>query len=68
MVKAMQAGYRVAEYPTVLYRRNFGVSKARIARTIKAHLQFQGALLFNKLNIFARKEAKTRPVRQGKLA
>ena len=67
MVKAMLAGYRVAEYPTVLHQRNFGVSKAKIARTIKAHLQFQGRILLNKLNIFARKQPQTQPVRRGKL-
>ncbi len=67
MVKAMFAGYRVAEYPTVLHQRNFGTSKAKIARTIKAHLQFQGRILLDKLNIFARKQPKVQPVRREKL-
>lgn len=67
MVKAMMAGYRVAEYPTVLHQRNFGVSKAKIARTIKAHLQFQGTILLNKLNIFARKQPKSRPMPREKM-
>jgi len=67
MVKAMFAGYRVAEYPTVLHQRNFGVSKAKIVRTIKAHLKFQGQIVWNKLNIFARKQPKAQPVRREKL-
>ena len=49
MVKAMLAGYRVAEYPTVLYSRVYGVSKAKLARTIVAHLRFQGRVLLHRL-------------------
>ncbi len=49
MVKAMLAGYRVAEYPTVLYSRVYGVSKAKLARTIVAHLRFQGRVLLSRL-------------------
>src|SRR5258708_36781496 len=41
MVKAMLAGWRVAEYPAVLHARVAGVSKAKLARTIRAHLAFQ---------------------------
>jgi dolichol-phosphate mannosyltransferase len=51
MIKAMLLGYHVVEYPTVLYRRMYGVSKAKIARTIYAHLQFQTRLLFHRLGI-----------------
>lgn len=51
MVKAMLSGYRVVEYPTVLYRRMYGVSKAKIARTIYAHLKFQGRLLLHRLGL-----------------
>ena len=51
MVKAMFKGYKVAEYPTVLHSRVFGVSKAKIVRTIKAHLAFQGRVLLHKLHI-----------------
>ena len=51
MVKAMLQGYQVAEYPTVLHRRQYGVSKAKIARTILAHLRFQGQLLLHQLRI-----------------
>lgn len=45
LVKAMLAGYRVAEYPAVLHKRMYGVSKAKIAQTIRAHLRFQGRIL-----------------------
>jgi dolichol-phosphate mannosyltransferase len=42
LVKAMLKGYQVAEFPSVLHKRMFGVSKAKIAQTIKSHLAFQG--------------------------
>jgi dolichol-phosphate mannosyltransferase len=51
MVKAMLAGYRVVEHPAVLHRRVFGVSKAKLARTIKAHLRFQGRILLYRLHL-----------------
>lgn len=51
MVKAMLHGYRVVEYPAALHRRVFGVSKARLIRTIVSHLRFQIALLFHKLQL-----------------
>ena len=51
MVKAMLSGYHVVEYPTVLYRRMYGVSKAKIARTIYTHLRFQGKLLLHRLGL-----------------
>jgi dolichol-phosphate mannosyltransferase len=51
MVKAMLKGYMVAEYPAVLYSRMFGTSKAKIARTIRAHLAFQGRILLHRLHI-----------------
>ena len=41
LVKAIRMGYQVAEYPTVLHSRVFGQSKAKIAQTVKAHLEFQ---------------------------
>ncbi len=40
LVNAMLAGFRVAEYPTVLHARRFGSSKAKLARTVRAHLGF----------------------------
>lgn len=51
LVKAMLKGYTVVEYPTVLHRRVFGVSKARLFRTILSHLRFQASLLLHQLRI-----------------
>ncbi len=46
---AILQGYRVAEYPTVLHVRRQGQSKAKIARTILAHLRFQWKLFVRRL-------------------
>ncbi len=51
LVKAMLMGYRVAEYPAVLYSRVFGTSKAKLMRTILAHLGFQARVLLHRLNL-----------------
>jgi dolichol-phosphate mannosyltransferase len=51
LVKAMLAGYRAVEYPTVLHVRRAGVSKARLARTVVAHLRFQARVLGYRLRI-----------------
>jgi dolichol-phosphate mannosyltransferase len=51
MVKAMLKGYRVKEYPAALYRRAFGTSKAKIMRTINAHLKFQGEVLLVRMKL-----------------
>jgi dolichol-phosphate mannosyltransferase len=51
MVKAILKGYRIVEYPAALHRRVFGVSKARLMRTIISHLRFQYAVLLHKLRI-----------------
>jgi len=51
LVKAMLAGYRVAEHPAVLHRRAFGESKAKLVRTILAHLQFQGLVVLHRLGL-----------------
>src|SRR5258706_1336318 len=51
MVKAMLKGYHVDEFPPVLHRRVFGVSKARLIQTIKSHLIFQTRLLLHRLHI-----------------
>jgi dolichol-phosphate mannosyltransferase len=51
MVKAMLKGYTIAEYPAVLHRRIFGVSKARLLQTILSHLCFQTGLLLHQLRI-----------------
>jgi dolichol-phosphate mannosyltransferase len=54
MVNAMLMGYRVAEYPAVLYSRAFGVSKAKVMRTILAHLGFQRRVLLRRLRLMPR--------------
>lgn len=51
MVKAMLSGYRVAEFPTVLYARLAGASKAKLLRTIRAHLEFQWQVLLHHLRV-----------------
>lgn len=51
LVNALLAGYRVAEYPTVLRSRAFGASKARLAQTTLAHLGFQGRILMHQLGL-----------------
>jgi dolichol-phosphate mannosyltransferase len=51
MVKAMLSGYKVAEYPSVLHRRAFGASKAKIARTILAHLEFQRSIVLHRARL-----------------
>jgi dolichol-phosphate mannosyltransferase len=56
LVNAIHAGYRAAEFPTVLRSRVHGVSKAKIARTIRAHLRFQGLLLRRRLRLGGRPE------------
>jgi dolichol-phosphate mannosyltransferase len=50
LVNAMLAGYRVAEYPTVLHARSAGESKAKLIRTIAAHLRYQLSVLFRRWN------------------
>jgi dolichol-phosphate mannosyltransferase len=51
MVKAMLKGYQVDEYPAALHRRMFGVSKAKLLKTIASHLKFQGRLVLHRLHI-----------------
>jgi dolichol-phosphate mannosyltransferase len=51
MVKAMLVGHRVAEYPAILYRREYGESKAKIMQTIRAHLRFQARVLGHRLGL-----------------
>ncbi|MBI5667354.1 MAG: glycosyltransferase family 2 protein [Chloroflexi bacterium] len=45
LVKAMRAGYTVAEFPTTLHVRTFGQSSIKIARVTRSHLKFQLHLL-----------------------
>ncbi len=60
LVKAMLKGYRVAEFPAVLYKRTYGVSKAKIKQTILAHLAFQWRVLLYRLqSILGLKQAPT---------
>ncbi len=51
MVKAMLAGWQVVEYPAVLHARVAGVSKAKLVRTIRAHLAFQWRVLLHRLHV-----------------
>jgi dolichol-phosphate mannosyltransferase len=49
LIHAMLKGYKVAEFPSVLHRRMYGVSKAKIMQTILSHLRFQGWVLLYRL-------------------
>lgn len=51
LVNSILLGYQVREYPAVLYSRVTGVSKAKIFRTILAHLQYQVQILFHRLGM-----------------
>lgn len=51
LVNAMIQGYKVAEFPAVLHKRMYGVSKARIMQTIWAHLNFQLRVLFHRTQL-----------------
>jgi dolichol-phosphate mannosyltransferase len=51
LVNGMLMGYKAAEYPAVLHSRVWGTSKAKIARTILAHLGFQAQVLVRRLGI-----------------
>lgn len=49
LAEASMQGYRVAEYPTVLHVRQYGQSKARVARLTLHHLRFMAGLLRRRL-------------------
>jgi dolichol-phosphate mannosyltransferase len=51
LVKAMLSGFRAAEFPDVLHKRMYGVSKARIASTVRSHLKFMGWVFFQRLRL-----------------
>jgi len=51
MVLGMLKGYKVTEFPAVLHRRVFGTSKAKLARTIMAHLRFQWWVFLYRLHL-----------------
>ena len=59
LVNAIRAGYRVAEYPTTLHSRVAGVSKAKLARTIAAHLRFQFSVLVQRVTFRPAKVSRT---------
>jgi dolichol-phosphate mannosyltransferase len=61
LVKALQAGYTVSEFPTTLRVRTFGQSSLKIARVTKAHLKFQMRILRSSI-------VRTPPPSAGKLA
>lgn len=47
LIKAIQAGYTVSEFPTTLHVRTFGQSSLKIYRVTKAHMQYQMQLLMS---------------------
>jgi len=51
LVKAMLKGYQVDEFPAALHQRMFGVSKAKLMRTIMSHLNFQFRLILHRLHL-----------------
>ena len=51
LVKAMLKGFRAVDFPSVLYKRMYGVSKARIAATVRSHLRFMGWVLLQRLRM-----------------
>jgi dolichol-phosphate mannosyltransferase len=55
LVKTILKGYRVAELPSVLHRRVYGVSKARIMQTIVSHLRFQWWIVIQRLQAISGK-------------
>jgi dolichol-phosphate mannosyltransferase len=51
LVNGILMGYQVDEYPAVLHVRVFGASKAKLVRTILAHLRFQARVLLHQLRL-----------------
>ncbi|MBE7433587.1 MAG: glycosyltransferase family 2 protein [Anaerolineales bacterium] len=51
LVKSRFKGFRVVEFPAVLYRRAFGVSKVKLIQTILDHLNFQGRIILYRLGV-----------------
>jgi dolichol-phosphate mannosyltransferase len=49
LVNAMLMGYTVAELPCTLRVRRYGASKAKLVRTTRAHLTFQGQVALARL-------------------
>ena len=57
LVKAMLRGFRAVDFPSVLHKRMYGVSKARIARTVRSHLKFMGWVLLQRMRMTFRIQA-----------
>ncbi|MGB1285884.1 MAG: glycosyltransferase family 2 protein [Aggregatilineales bacterium] len=51
LVRAIQKGFTVAEYPTDLHSREFGQSSIRIMKVTAAHLKFQSRLITEAIGI-----------------
>jgi dolichol-phosphate mannosyltransferase len=51
LVNGLLMGYRAVEYPAVLHARIWGTSKAKLMRTILAHLRFQIQVLLHRLGL-----------------
>lgn len=49
LAEASLGGFRIAEYPTVLHVRQYGQSKARVARIMRAHLRYMAGLIRQRL-------------------
>jgi dolichol-phosphate mannosyltransferase len=58
LVKAMLKGYVVSEFPAVLHKRMYGVSKAKIRQTIASHLRFQVWILLYRFRSLLGAESK----------
>jgi dolichol-phosphate mannosyltransferase len=59
LVNAKLAGYRVVEHPAVLHSRVAGMSKAKLVRTIVAHIKFQLHILMRRLGVARTKRRPT---------
>jgi dolichol-phosphate mannosyltransferase len=63
LVNAILSGFQVAEYPATLHVRKIGTSKAKILRTIAAHLKFQSLVLLRRLGIKRKPAGKPVPAK-----
>jgi dolichol-phosphate mannosyltransferase len=63
LVKAMMLGYTVAELPCTLRVRRYGASKAKLVRTTRTHLTFQGQIALARLRQIVRPSVAAKPVR-----
>lgn len=51
LVNSLLMGHHAAEYPAILYARVAGVSKAKLMRTVLAHLRFQWRLFLHQVHL-----------------